>query len=159
MVELDNPFGPNQPCFACSPAHPIGFRLRFRIEGEAKDRVATTFCPGEQYQGPPGILHGGLVTVLADEVAAWAIIALKGKFGFTASMQARLRGPVRIGQDVIGRSWITEDARRLVKVHVELEQAGVIAYEGDFSFVLVDRAGAEKLLGGPIPADWEQFLR
>ena len=49
------------------------------------------------YQGPPGIMHGGLVTALADEVGAWAIIALLGKFGFTGQVEAKLRGPVRVG--------------------------------------------------------------
>ena len=36
----------------------------------------TTFTPDDRYQGPPGIMHGGLVTTLADEVAAWAIIGV-----------------------------------------------------------------------------------
>jgi acyl-coenzyme A thioesterase PaaI-like protein len=70
-------FGDDQPCFGCSPQHPVGFRLRFeRLEGEA---VSTCFTPTADHQGPPGIMHGGLVTTLADELAAWVIIAVLGK--------------------------------------------------------------------------------
>ncbi|MFT3767835.1 MAG: hypothetical protein QM820_20485 [Minicystis sp.] len=57
-------FGSGQPCFGCSPEHPIGLRLAFT---RRDDEVVTTFVPGEQYQGPPGLMHGGLVTTLADE--------------------------------------------------------------------------------------------
>ena len=93
-------FGPGQPCFACSPDHPIGFRLAFEIE---EDRVVTRFTPGEQYQGPPGIMHGGLVMTLADEVAAWSCVALLGKFGFTARVEGRLSKAARVGVEIVGR--------------------------------------------------------
>ena len=61
-------------CFGCSPTHPTGFRLEFDKEG---DVVTTRFVPKTEHQGPPGILHGGLVTTLADELAAWTIIATR----------------------------------------------------------------------------------
>ena len=60
LEEIDpHIFGREQPCFGCSPTHPIGLHLRFWRDD---DEVITRFVPGEQYQGPPGILHGGLVT-------------------------------------------------------------------------------------------------
>ena len=71
--ELDGDiFGPESACFGCSPRHPIGFRLRFRRQGEL---VTTSFLPHADLAGPPGIMHGGLVTTLADEVAAWTVVA------------------------------------------------------------------------------------
>ena len=60
-------FGADQPCFGCGPNHPWGFHLAFERDGEA---VVTRFVPGDRYQGPPGIMHGGLVMTLADEVGA-----------------------------------------------------------------------------------------
>lgn len=149
-------FGPGQPCFGCGPDHPIGFKLRFVREG---DDVVTRFVPDDRYQGPPGIMHGGLVTTLADEVAAWAIIGLLGKFGFTAAMKAKLARPIRTNAEVEGRARIVRDGERVVAVAVELSQGGERAYEGEFTFALVDRSGAERLLGGPLPAAWERFCR
>ena len=58
-------FGEDQACFGCGPKHPFGFHLKFEREG---DQILTRFLPGPQYQGPPGIMHGGLVMTLADEV-------------------------------------------------------------------------------------------
>lgn len=157
MPDLDpSSFGENSPCFGCAPAHPIGFRLRFTRE---EDEIVTRFVPGDHYQGPPGIMHGGLVTTLADEIAAWTVIGLLGKFGFTAQLQARLARPVRIGVEVEGRGKIEEESSRIVKVAVRLAQGGADAFTGSFTFALLDRAGAERLLGGPLPEAWQRFAR
>ena len=149
-------FGNGQPCFGCSPDHPYGFRLKFEREG---DEIVTRFTPGDRYQGPPGIMHGGLVSTLADEVAAWAVIGLAGKFGFTASFDAKLARAIKIGVPLEGRSRIVKDARRIIDVGVRIVQEGQDAMTGSFRFVVLDRGGAERMLGGPIPEAWQRFCR
>jgi acyl-coenzyme A thioesterase PaaI-like protein len=121
--------------------------------------VKTVFTPGPNHQGPPGIMHGGLVGTLADEVAAWAVIALAEKFGFTGSFSGKLIKPVRIGRPVTAYGWIAKAGTRVVDVKVRIEQDGEDAYTGDLRFVLLDRAGAERILGGPIPTAWASFCR
>jgi acyl-coenzyme A thioesterase PaaI-like protein len=149
-------FGPDQPCFGCSPTHPHGLRLRFAREG---DEVVTRFTPGDTRQGPPGIMHGGLVAALADEVGVWTVIVLREKFGFTAELATRLKKPIRIGAEIEGRGRITRDGRRVVRVGVALAQGGALVVEADVALVLVDRRGAEELLGGPVPEPWRRFCR
>ncbi len=153
-------FGPGQPCFGCGPDHPIGFHLHFDREGpDENPEVVTRFTPGTNYQGPPGIMHGGLVMTLADEVAAWSIIALLGKFGFTAAMTCKLQKPIRIGTEIVARASITRDARRIVQTRCTLTQNAEPMFTGDFTFAILDRAAAEKMLGGPLPEAWNQFAR
>ena len=149
-------FGPGQPCFGCAPDHPIGFRLAFERDG---DSLLTRFTPDARYQGPPGIMHGGLVTTLADEVAAWTLVGLKGRFGFTSTIEVKLHRPVRIGAEVLARGRITRDVRRIVEVAIEVVQAGELALSGSFKFAVLDRAAAEKVLGGPLPEAWTRFSR
>ena len=126
-------FGERSACFGCAPSHPIGFHLRFAREG---DSVVTTFVPGQMHQGPPAVMHGGLVATLADEIAAWALIALLGKFGFTAEFQGRDQspGPHRRGARRAGR--IERDGGRIVGVRVELTQGEALAFTGLFTFVI-----------------------
>jgi acyl-coenzyme A thioesterase PaaI-like protein len=156
-VKLDGSlFGPDQPCFGCGPSHPIGMHLAFDQVG---DEVVTRFTPGPQYQGPPGILHGGLLATFADEVAAWAVIAGAGKFGFTVGFDAKYRQAVRIGVEIEGRGRLVAPPRRLAEVEVAVTQRGELAFTGRFRFAILDRAAAERLLGGPIPAAWERFTR
>jgi acyl-coenzyme A thioesterase PaaI-like protein len=149
-------FGPGQPCFGCSPDHPFGFRLRFEREG---DEIVTRFTPSDRYQGPPGIMHGGLVMTVADELAAWAVIAKTGKFGFTAQIHGKLAKPVRVGVELEGRAKLTRDTPRIVEVDVRFTQRGISVFSGAVTFVLVDKAGAERLLGVPLPDAWSRFSR
>jgi len=149
-------FGPGQPCFGCSPDHPFGLRLAFRRDG---DEVVTEVTPGAMHQGPPGLMHGGLAFALADEVAAWAVLAATGKFGFTAAFEAKLHKPVRIGVPVEARGRIVKATRRVVDASVRATQSGSDALTAQVRFVLVDESGAERLLGGPVPDTWKRFSR
>ncbi|HKA91520.1 MAG TPA: PaaI family thioesterase [Haliangiales bacterium] len=151
-----NLFGADQPCFGCGPNHPQGFRLRFEREG---DEVVTRFTPGPFHQGPPGIMHGGLVATLADEVGAWTVVLLREKFGFTAEVAGKLLRPVRVGAEVVGRGRVIRETRRVLRVGVDLVQAGAPAFAGELAFVLLDRGAAERMLGGPIPDAWLPFCR
>jgi acyl-coenzyme A thioesterase PaaI-like protein len=156
-VDLDpHLFGAGQPCFGCAPDHPTGFRLRFAREAEA---ITTRFTPGSHHQGPPGIMHGGLVLTLADEIGAWTLVGLIGKFGFTAALTAKLRKPVRMGHEVSGRGVIQRLGSRVVTVRVALDQEGHPVFHADIDFVLMDEKGAERLLGGPLPPAWRSFCR
>ncbi len=149
-------FGPGQPCFGCAPDHPAGFHLRFTTDG---DDVVTTLTPAPHHQGPLGLMHGGLISTLADEAAAWAVLAGTGKFGFTTNFEARLHRGVKVGVEVEARARLTRRSSRVVKATAELRQEGALCFTGDFTFVLLDRAGAEKLMGAPIPDAWARFCR
>jgi uncharacterized protein (TIGR00369 family) len=149
-------FGPGQPCFGCGPDHPIGFRLTFTRDG---DDVVTRMTPSDRYQGPPGIMHGGLLATLADEVGAWACIVMLGKFGFTVSFDARFRQAVRIGKEVEARGRVVKTGTRFVDVRVEVSQETRPCFEADFRFLLLDETGAEKMLGRPLPDAWKTYAR
>jgi acyl-coenzyme A thioesterase PaaI-like protein len=149
-------FGEDQPCFGCSPNHPYGFHLKLERDG---DGVKSRFTPHDQYQGPPGVMHGGLVMTLADEVAAWALLAKLGKFGFTASFEGRFRAPVRIGVEAVGYGRIVKETTRVVRVQVRIEQAGAECFDGVLTFVLLDRAASEKLMGRSLPEAWLKYAR
>jgi acyl-coenzyme A thioesterase PaaI-like protein len=149
-------FGPNNRCFACSPDHPTGLHMRFQIEG---DEVVTHFTPEAVHQGAPGVMHGGLVTTVADEVGCWALIALRGKFGFTGTMNSRFPRAARVGKPIEGRARITKESTRIMHVDVRLLQDGADCFSSTMSFIILDQAGAEKMLGGALPEAWKTFFR
>lgn len=149
-------FGAGQPCFGCAPDHPIGFHLRFERDG---DDIVTRMTPDDRYQGPPGVMHGGLVTALADELAAWTLLGLRERLGFTAKLSARLHRPVRIGVEVEARGRIEAESTRVFEIEVTLSQEGKRCFQGDFTFALLDPGGVERFLGGPLPEAWKRFAR
>ena len=61
-------------CFVCGKDNPIGLKLRFDWDGKT---ARAEFTPTELYQGWQGVVHGGIIAVMLDEVAAWAIGSLK----------------------------------------------------------------------------------
>jgi len=149
-------FGAANRCFACGPRHPFGFHLRFRVEGE---EVVTEFVPQETHEGVPTMMHGGLVTTVADEIGGWVLIALREKFGFTGTMKSRFPRPVRIGRPVQGRGRILRDGSRAVHVEVRLLQDGAECFSSVMTFIILDEHGAEKMVGGPLPESWRKFFR
>ena len=151
-------FMPGNPCFGCSPDHPYGFHLKLE-QDEDGDEVRTRFTPSDKYQGPPGVMHGGLVMTLADEIGAWTLVAKLQKFGFTTSFEGKFRAPVRIGKETLGMGRIVKETSRVVRVQVRLEQGGVECFEGVLAFVLLDKTGAAKLLNGELPEAWQRFAR
>ncbi len=79
-------------CFACGDANPIGLHLdNIRREGE---EVHATLHPRPEYQGYPGVLHGGLAATALDEVMGYAAILLARVWAATATMEVRFRARV-----------------------------------------------------------------
>jgi acyl-coenzyme A thioesterase PaaI-like protein len=138
-------FGTSQPCFGCGPEHPTGLRLRFHRDG---DEVLTRFTPTDRHQGPPGIMHGGLVATVADEVASWTLKVVLTRLGFTARLKGRLQRAVRTGVEFECRG----------NVDVRVVQAGETCFAGQFAMAVMDLEAAEKLVGGPVPDAWRRFL-
>lgn len=149
-------FGESQKCFGCGPNHPHGFHLSFTRTAEG---VQTEFIPDTWYQGAPGMMHGGLVTTIADEVAAWAIVAGVGKFGFTTSLTAKFKRPVRVGVPTVARGVVTRALSRMAYTRVEILQQGEECFSAELSFILMNVKQAETMLQQPLPEAWRRFCR
>jgi hypothetical protein len=89
------PSGARQ-CFACGDDNPIGLHLDdIRREGE---EVHATLRPRLDYQGYPGVLHGGISATALDEVMGWSAILLAGVWAATATMEVRYRAQIPVDQ-------------------------------------------------------------
>lgn len=86
--------GQNSWCFVCGEDNPIGLHLKFWEENET---YVTTFTPGPEHQSYDGILHGGIISTLLDEITG-RYIYTKGQKAVTAKLEVRFRAPTPIGQ-------------------------------------------------------------
>ena len=84
-------------CFACGEQNPIGLKLKFELVDE--ETVRTVFVPSELHQSWPGIMHGGLTALIADELMGRCVNAL-GYAGVTARMELRYKHAVPLGEAV-----------------------------------------------------------
>ncbi|MEN6566758.1 MAG: PaaI family thioesterase [Veillonellales bacterium] len=91
----------NQWCFACGRNNPIGLKLSFR---EENDTYISHFTAGPEHQSYDGIVHGGIISTLLDEITTRYLYA-RGWNAVTARLEIRYRHPTPIGKEltIIGR--------------------------------------------------------
>jgi uncharacterized protein (TIGR00369 family) len=137
-VELDTDLHKNQ-CFGCGPNNPIGLKLRFRME---EGQLKTECAPDKVYQGWPGLVHGGILSLLLDE-AMNNVAYLSGIVCITASMNIRLRRPVKVEQTLYITARIMRQTRKLVETAATISLGdGTVVAEGTSKQYVVEENGA-----------------
>ncbi len=128
----------SQHCFVCGVNNPFGLHLKF-IES-APGEVTAEYTVPEQYQGYPGVVHGGIVAAMLDEVTGRSHMGSdpqKPRFMFTARLDVRYRKNVPVGQPLrlVGKAG--PDRGRMASAHGAIfSQDGTLLAEGEA--VLVD---------------------
>lgn len=126
----------NDWCFACGKNNPIGLKLTFR---EENDTYVANFTPGPEHQSYNGIMHGGLISTLLDEIMAGYMYA-KGLNVVTAKLEVRYRQPTPIGETLTVSGWITGKRGKMVELAgkitlpdgtVTAEGKAMVAVKGD----------------------------
>lgn len=120
-------------CFGCGEHNPIGLRLHFERDAEG---VVAPYQPRREDQGFPGLVHGGLLSLLLDEAMGWAMYADE-VFAVTARMETRFRQPVPLDQALVVRSRIVSRRGRRLEAEAELcdTPAGELLAEASGLFV------------------------
>lgn len=106
-------------CFVCGLDNPVGLRLEFYESGTHE--VTATCLLGKAYEGYPGVLHGGIVAAILDEVGGRAVmIGDHTRFTMTAKLDVKYRQPTPTGQalTVVGR--LLRRRGRLAWTHAEI---------------------------------------
>jgi len=91
-------------CFACGLVNSFGLKLRFF--NTAPGEVTVNYTVPEQFQGYPGIVHGGITTAILDEVTGRAQLGDDpNRLMFTAKLEIRFRKNVPVGKPlrIVGR--------------------------------------------------------
>ena len=97
-------------CFICGLENPVGLRLKiYEVE---QGMIETTYTAPEQYQSYPGILHGGIVATILDEISGRAHMGdpSQPRFMYTAKLEVKYRKNVPIGKPlrIVGKAGKTK---------------------------------------------------
>ena len=127
-------------CFACGKANPRGLRLPIV---EKPDGVELEYVVPEDFAGWQGIVHGGIVATILDELLAYACNQ-SDRSMLTAEMTVRYRKPVRTGQTIHGIGRITEDRGRLILAEARLfDDSGTLLAEAAGKMMRVSDASVQ----------------
>lgn len=94
-------------CFICGLENPVGLHLHiYEVESGV---IETTYTAPEHFQGYPGVLHGGIVGAIIDEISGRAHMGSdleNPRFMFTAKLEVKYRQNVPVGRPlkIIGKA-------------------------------------------------------
>ena len=122
-------------CFVCGAHNPQGLRLRFRVNGDA---VEADWTPRQEHIGFRGIIHGGILATVLDEVMVWAASVPKKRFHFAVELTVRFSKPVTVGSPLLLVGRIANDRGRVVETAGELrDAAGQVFVKGTAKYMPV----------------------
>jgi acyl-coenzyme A thioesterase PaaI-like protein len=144
-------------CFVCGRENGTGLQLKFYEDREAQKVYCPLWIPAD-YQGYPGITHGGILATILDEISGRALaLHLGGEvFWVTAKMEVRYRKPTPTEQPLMAVGWVVETRRRsaIVGGAIHLPDGSVSA-EVESVIVRPDRKTLEAWLGSEEAAEWK----
>jgi acyl-coenzyme A thioesterase PaaI-like protein len=96
-------------CFACGELNEIGLHLELRL---SPGHCRTELILPRQFEGWEGIVHGGILCTILDEVMAWSLVE-RDNWGVTARMSIQFKKPALVGHLFRAEGWMVEDRRRI----------------------------------------------
>ena len=130
-------------CFVCGVQNPIGLKAFFYHDEEG--RVVVHFTGKEEHQGYPGVMHGGIVTALLDEVIGRVAIA-HDLWAVTAKLEVRFRRPVPLGQPLTLVGEMTHLRSRTLEGRGEIQlEDGTVAAEAEGVYIRLPQEEIERV--------------
>ncbi|MBA4399324.1 MAG: PaaI family thioesterase [Chloroflexi bacterium] len=116
-------------CFVCGVDNQFGLQLKFY--DTAPGRVEADWMVSEQFQGFPGIAHGGILASVLDEATTRTVLGANGsrRIVVTASLEIRYRKPVPLNTPLKVIGELIEDKGEIIHAtsKIENEQGQVLA--------------------------------
>lgn len=144
---LTNTFAFASLCFVCDPDNAAGLGMRFFLDEESH-RVVGDFTPQPGHSGAPNYTHGGASTAVLDDAMAWAIIALKERFGITRKAEVDFIRPVMIGAKHAVEAWVESFEDRALVARAELRNpAGKLCVAAKATYIVMTMEETTNAIG------------
>lgn len=99
-------------CFVCGDRNERGLHLKFNVSPQ-KRRIETSLTLPAEFQGWKGIVHGGIITTILDELMAKLVQAM-GMKAVTAALEVRFKNIARISEEIKAIGEVTRIEKRLI---------------------------------------------
>ncbi len=139
-------------CYVCGRDNPVGLKMTFFDDGDST--VTSKVTPADYFQGYPGVLHGGVVASILDEVVGRSVMAGDHHhFMMTVNMTVQYRHPVPMGVELTAIGRVIKHKGRIAKAQGELVLPdGTIACEASLTLAnMPEQLADEQRLGA---LDW-----
>jgi acyl-coenzyme A thioesterase PaaI-like protein len=109
--------------------------------------------PTDAFEGYGGIIHGGIICTILDEVMAWSLYRER-TWAVTGQLHTRFRKPMVVGEGVRATGRIVKDRGRVIEMQAEIRREidGLLIADGTATFFRVPESQAaewnQRYLGG-----------
>ncbi len=136
-------------CFGCGSDNAHGLHLTFYPDD--RGGVWSPFVAEDRFEGYTGMVHGGVISTVLDEVMAWSLYRNE-TWAVTGSLSVRFRAPVMIGERTRAVGWIVGQRGR------RIETGGEIRREGDGAVLSTATATFVKVPAAQVEAWQDRYL-
>lgn len=146
-------------CFGCAPNNTSGLALDMH---KIEDGLISTFRLPRRFESYPGVIHGGIVSTVLDEVMGNVIAVLDEKLCFTITLRVKFLAPLhpetlyRCVAKVIRRPQADDDLYRIDgEIHpVDKDEALAMA-SGTYKWITMSQATSEMSV---MPSDIGRYI-
>jgi len=103
-------------CFVCGKDNPIGLNIVFFRD---QDKIKAEFIPEPKHQGFKGIVHGGILFSILDEIMGRTALISKGVMTMTIEISIKYRKKALVGEKIIFTAQMTKDSGRMIEAQAE----------------------------------------
>lgn len=126
----------NQYCFVCGEDNPVGLKTGIDVNRDTQSTRCTLTVPAE-YQGWKGMVHGGIISALLDEVSAYAGMTVVDTV-VTGELTTRFRKPVPVEKEITVSAQVVKQGRRVLIVEAKLTMQGEVLASAEAKMVVVN---------------------
>jgi uncharacterized protein (TIGR00369 family) len=124
-------------CFVCGKGNPIGLNIAFFID---QDKIKAEFIPESKHQGFKGIVHGGILFSILDEIMGRTAIITKDVMTMTVEINIKYRKKALVGEKIIFTAQMTKDLGRMIEAQAEARsEDGTLFTEAKGKFIVVSK--------------------
>ena len=123
-------------CFVCGKNNADGLHLEIERDNEKLTTKAEIAVP-EKFCGWEGIIHGGIISTLLDEIMAYAAFTHDEK-GVTGEISVRFRKPMPSNRKVLVEGSVESQKGRIVYTAGKITLDGTLIAEANAKMVRLD---------------------
>jgi uncharacterized protein (TIGR00369 family) len=108
-------------CLVCGRDNPHSLRLSLHADRDSGE-IHTTFTPQPQHTGFVGVIHGGVLAMVADEAMVWAAIWSTRRSCLAGELTLRFKRPATVGQLLAITARVTRNRSRVVETECKITE-------------------------------------
>jgi len=122
-------------CFVCGKENPFGLKITFFKD---KNKVKAEFIPESKHQGFQGIVHGGVLFSILDEIMGRTALITKRVMTLTVEIDIKYRKKAIIGEKIIFTAHMTKDLGRMIEAQGQAcKEDGTLLAEARGRFIVL----------------------